>query len=325
MRDALPNASFVGFTGTPIELQAANTRAVFGDYISIYDIQRSVEDGATVPIYYESRLAKLTLDENERPKIDPEFEEATEGEEVERRERLKTRWAQLEAVVGAENRVKQIAEDIVSHFDQRLEALEGKAMVVCMSRRICIDLYHELARARPGWHNDDDGKGEMKVVMTGSASDPLDWQPHIRNKTRREALAQRFRDPDDELKVVLVRDMWLTGFDAPSLHTMYVDKPMRGHGLMQAIARVNRVFKDKPGGLVVDYLGLAQDLRQALATYTESGGKGRTALDQEEAVAVMLEKHEVCCAMFHGFDWTKWTTGTPQERLNLLPAARSTC
>ena len=322
MRDALPLASFVGFTGTPIELQDANTRAVFGDYISIYDIRRSVEDGATVPIYYESRLAKLALDEREKPRIDPEFEEATEGEEVERRERLKTRWAQLEAVVGAEKRVKQIAEDIVSHFETRLEALEGKAMVVCMSRRICIALYRELVRLRPDWHDDDDVRGAVKVVMTGSASDPLEWQPHVRNKARREALAQRFRDPGDPLRVVLVRDMWLTGFDAPSLHTMYVDKPMRGHGLMQAIARVNRVFKDKPGGLVVDYLGLAQDLKKALATYTESGGKGQTALDQDEAVAVMLEKYEVCCALFHGFDWTKWTTGTPQDRLNLLPAAQ---
>ena len=322
MRDALPNASFVGFTGTPIELLDANTRAVFGDYISIYDIQRSVEDGATVPIYYESRLAKLALDEHEKPNIDPEFEEVTEGEEVERRERLKTKWAQLEAVVGAEKRVKQIAEDIVAHFEQRSEALEGKAMVVCMSRRICIDLYRELARLRPDWHEDDDDKGSIKVVMTGSASDPLEWQPHIRNKARREGLAQRFRDPSDPLKVVLVRDMWLTGFDAPSLHTMYVDKPMRGHGLMQAIARVNRVFKDKPGGLVVDYLGLAQDLKQALATYTESGGTGRTALDQDEAVAVMLEKYEVCCGLFHGFDWSKWTAGNAQERLGLLPAAQ---
>ncbi len=322
MRDALPNASFVGFTGTPIELQDANTRAVFGDYISIYDIQRSVEDGATVPIYYESRLAKLALEESERPNIDPEFEEATEGEEVERREKLKTKWAQLEAVVGAEKRVKQIAEDIVAHFEQRLEALDGKAMVVCMSRRICIDLYRELVRLRPDWHEDDDDKGTIKVVMTGSASDPLDWQPHIRNKARREALANRFRDPADLLQIVLVRDMWLTGFDAPSLHTMYVDKPMRGHGLMQAIARVNRVFKDKPGGLVVDYLGLAQDLKTALATYTESGGTGRTALDQDEAVAVMLEKYEVCYALFHGFDWSKWTTGNAQERLGLLPAAQ---
>ena len=322
MRDALPNASFVGFTGTPIELQDANTRAVFGDYISIYDIQRSVEDGATVPIYYESRLAKLTLDETERPTIDPEFEEATEGEEVERREKLKTKWAQLEAVVGADKRIRQVAGDIVAHFEKRLEALEGKAMIVCMSRRICIDLYRELVRLRPGWHDDDDGRGAIKVVMTGSASDPVEWQPHIRNKARREALANRFRDPEDRLQVVLVRDMWLTGFDAPSLHTMYLDKPMRGHGLMQAIARVNRVFKDKPGGLVVDYLGLAQDLRQALNTYTESGGTGRTALNQEEAVAVMLEKYEICCGLMHGFDRTRWTKGTPQERLNLLPPAQ---
>ena len=322
MRDALSSASFVGFSGTPIELQDANTRSVFGDYISIYDIQRSVEDGATVPIFYESRLAQLTLDEHEKPNIDPEFAEATEGEEVERRERLKTKWAQLETVVGAEKRVKQIAEDIVAHFDRRLEALEGKAMVVCMSRRICIELYRELVHLRPDWHDDDDGKGAIKVVMTGSASDPVDWQPHIRNKARREELARRFRDPGDPLKVVLVRDMWLTGFDAPSLHTMYVDKPMRGHGLMQAIARVNRVFEDKPGGLVVDYLGLAQDLKRALATYTESGGTGSTALDQEEAVAVMLEKYDVCCALFHGFDWSKWSTGTPQERLSLLPAAQ---
>ena len=322
MRDALPNASFVGFTGTPIELQDANTRAVFGDYISIYDIQRSVEDGATVPIYYESRLAQLALLERERPKIDPKFEEITEGEEEESREKLKSRWAQLEAVVGAENRLSQIAEDIVSHFEQRLEVLEGKAMVVCMSRRICIDLYRELVHLRPDWEDEDDGKGAIKVVMTGSASDPPDWQPHIRNKARREGLAQRFRDPEDPLQLVLVRDMWLTGFDAPSLHTLYVDKPMRGHGLMQAIARVNRVFKDKPGGLVVDYLGLAQDLKQALATYKESGRTEHTAVKQAEAVAVMQEKYEVCCGLLHGFDWRVWTTGTPQERLNLLPAAQ---
>ena len=322
MRDALPRASFVGFTGTPIELQDANTRAVFGDYISVYDIQRSVEDGATVPIYFESRLARLALDEGEKPNIDPDFEEATEGEEVERRERLKTRWAQLEAVVGTEKRLSIVAQDIVDHFEQRLEAMEGKAMVVCMSRRICVDLYRELVRLRPGWHDEDDARGAIKVVMTGSASDPPEWQQHIRSKARREALAHRFRDPADPMKIVLVRDMWLTGFDAPSLHTMYVDKPMRGHGLMQAIARVNRVFKDKPGGLVVDYLGLAHELRQALATYTESGGDGQTALDQEEAVAVMLEKYEVCCALFHGFDWSTWTMGGPQERLGLLPTAQ---
>ena len=322
MRDALPHASFVGFTGTPIELQDANTRAVFGDYISIYDIQRAVDDKATVPIYYESRLAKLTLDEDERPKIDPGFEEATEGEEVERKEQLKTKWAQLEAVVGSENRLRLVARDIVDHFEQRLEALEGKAMIVCMSRRICIDLYRELVRLRPDWHHDDDDKGSLKVVMTGAASDPPEWQPHIRNKPKREALAKRFRDPGNPLRMVLVRDMWLTGFDAPSLHTMYVDKPMRGHGLMQAIARVNRVFQDKPGGLVVDYLGLAHELKRALATYTESGGKGQTSLDQVEAVAVMLEKYEICRGLFHGFNWSGWFTGTAAERLSLLPAAQ---
>ena len=321
MRDALPNASFVGFTGTPIELRDANTRAVFGDYISIYDIQRAVLDGATVPIYYENRLAKLTLDEDAHALIDDEFEEATEGEEVERKERLKTRWAQLEAIVGAEQRVRLVAEDIVEHYEQRLDAIEGKAMVVCMSRRICIDLYRELVRLRPEWEHEDDDKGAIKVVMTGSASDPPDWQPHIRNKPRREALAKRFRDADDPLQIVLVRDMWLTGFDAPSLHTMYVDKPMRGHGLMQAIARVNRVFKDKPGGLVVDYLGLANELKQALATYTESGGRGRTAVDQDEAVALMVEKYEVCCGILHGFDWSAWT-GSPAQRLELLPPAQ---
>ncbi|MCC6193723.1 MAG: type I restriction endonuclease subunit R [Burkholderiales bacterium] len=322
MRDALPHASFIGFTGTPVELTDANTRAVFGDYISVYDIQRAVQDGATVPIYYESRLAKLALNEAERPRIDPEFEEATEGEEVERKEKLKTKWAQLEAVVGAEKRLTLVAKDIVDHFEKRLEAMDGKAMIVCMSRRICVELHREIARLRPEWADDADERGAMKVVMTGSASDPLDWQPHVRNKPRREALANRFRDPQDPFRLVLVRDMWLTGFDAPSLSTMYVDKPMRGHGLMQAIARVNRVFKDKPGGLVVDYLGLAQELKQALATYTESGGTGRTALDQEEAVALMLEKHEVCGGLFHGFDRSKWITGTPQERLGLLPPAQ---
>ncbi|MDI3317843.1 MAG: type I restriction endonuclease subunit R [Bacillota bacterium] len=323
MRDALPNASFIGFTGTPIEKADRNTRQVFGDYISpIYDIQRAVEDGVTVPIYYESRLAKLELDEAERPRIDPDFEDVTEGEEVERKERLKSKWAQLEAVVGAERRIRLIAEDVVEHFERRLEALDGKAMVVCMSRRICVDLYREIVRLRPEWHSDDDDKGVVKVVMTGSASDPLDWQPHIRNKQRRELLANRFRDPNDPFKMVIVRDMWLTGFDAPSLHTMYVDKPLRGHGLMQAIARVNRVFRDKPGGLVVDYLGLAHELKEALATYTESGGKGRAAIDQEEAVAAMLKHYEVCSDLFHGFDWSQWKTGGYQGRIALLPPAQ---
>ena len=322
MRNALPNASFIGFTGTPIERQDANTRSVFGNYISIYDIQRAVEDRATVPIYYESRLAKLSLHESERPKIDPDFEEVTEGEEINRKDLLKTKWAQLEAIVGTEPRLKLVAQDIVEHFDQRVEALEGKAMVVCMSRRICNNLYQELVHLRPDWHQEDDAKGHVKVVMTGSASDPPDWQPHIRNKRRREALASRFRDANDTLSIVLVRDMWLMGFDVPSLHTMYLDKPMRSHGLMQAIARVNRVFKDKPGGLVVDYLGLTHELRRALATYTESGGTGETAPDQAKAVTRMLEKYEVCCGLFHGFDWTKWITGTPTERLAILPAGQ---
>ena len=262
------------------------------------------------------------MDEQEKPTVDPDFEEATEGEEVDRKEKLKTRWAQLEAIVGTEKRLRLLARDMVAHFEERLEVMDGKAMVVCMSRRICVDLYRELVRLRPDWHDEDDDRGKIKVVMTGSPSDPGDWQPHIRNKPRREALAQRFRDASDPLNIVLVRDMWLTGFDAPSLHTMYVDKPMRGHGLMQAIARVNRVFKDKPGGLVVDYLGLAHELKYALATYTESGGTGDTALDQEEAVVALREKYEICCGLFYGFDRSKWTTGTPQEKLGLLPAAQ---
>src|SRR5581483_1205925 len=247
MRDALPNATFVAFTGTPVELDDRDTRAVFGDYIDIYDIQRAVEDGATVPIYYESRLAKLDLLEEEKPRIDEEFEEVTEDEEAERREKLKTKWAQLEAVVGTDRRLEMVARDLVEHFERRLAAIDGKAMVVCMSRRICVELYRQLVALRPEWHADSDGEGVLKIVMTGSASDVAEWQPHIRNKARREALAKRFRDPDDPFRVVIVRDMWLTGFDAPSLHTMYLDKPMRGHTLMQAIARVNRVFRDKPG------------------------------------------------------------------------------
>ena len=322
MRDALPNASFIGFTGTPIEATDRNTRAVFGDYISIYDIQRAVEDGATVPIYYESRLARIELDENEKPHVDPDFEEATEGEEVARRERLKTKWAQLEALVGTEKRLGLITDDIVTHFAERLEAMDGKAMIVCMSRRICVDLYNALVARRPEWHNDDDKRGEIKVVMTGSSDDDPSWQGHIRNKARREEIAARFKNPKDPLKVVIVRDMWLTGFDAPSLHTMYVDKPMRGHGLMQAIARVNRVFGDKPGGLIVDYIGIAYHLKQALANYTENGGKGSTAVDKVEAVAVMLEKYEICCGLFRGFDWSAWIDGNATDRLRLLPAAQ---
>lgn len=322
MRDALPNASFIGFTGTPIELTDKNTRTVFGDYISVYDIQRAVEDRATVPIYYESRLAKLELDEAEKPHLDEEFEEITEGEEETYKEKLKTKWAALEAVVGTEKRIRLIAQDLVNHFESRLEAMDGKAMIVCMSRRICVGLYNSIVALHPDWQDEEDKKGVIKIVMTGSTSDPLEWQQHIRNKPRREDLAERFKDPTDPMKLVVVRDMWLTGFNAPCLHTIYVDKPMRGHGLMQAIARVNRVFRDKPGGLVVDYLGLADNLRKALATYTESGGTGKTAIDQEEAVEIMMEKYEICCALFHGFDWSMWLLGSPAEQLGLLPPAQ---
>jgi type I restriction enzyme R subunit len=322
MRDALPNASFIGFTGTPIELTDKNTRAVFGEYISVYDIQQAVADGATVPIYYESRIVKLGIDLDERELLDQEFELVTEGEEEYRREKLKTKWAAVEAVVGADRRVEVVAADLVNHFEERLEAMEGKAMVVCMSRRICVDLYNEIVKLRPEWDSDDDMSGVIKIVMTGSPSDPLEWQRHVRNKLGREALRLRFQDPSDPFKIVIVRDMWLTGFDAPCLHTMYVDKPMQGHGLMQAIARVNRVFRDKPGGLVVDYLGLAESLKKAMAVYTESGGEGQTAIDQSEAVALMLEKYEVCLGLFHGFDWSAWVGGSPTERLDLLPAAQ---
>jgi type I restriction enzyme, R subunit len=327
LRDSLPNASFIGFTGTPIEKTDANTRAVFGDYISIYDIQRAVADKATVPIYYESRVAKLGLNQSELPKIDEEFEAITEGEELTRKEKLKTKWAALEALVGNPKRIDLVAADLVQHYERRLEAMEGKAMIVCMSRRICVEMYNAIVKLRPEWASgpgdDDNGKSCVaKIVMTGSAEDGPDWQQHIRNKEKRRALAGRFKDPKDAFKIVIVRDMWLTGFDAPSLSTMYVDKPMRGHGLMQAIARVNRVFRDKPGGLVVDYLGLADQLKQALAIYTQSGGKGSPSIDTAAAIAVMLEKHEIACGMMHGFDWSKWRNGTPAEKMALLPPAQ---
>ena len=330
MRDALPNASFIGFTGTPIEQTDANTRAVFGDYISIYDIQQAVADGATVPIYYESRIAKLGLLEKELPKIDEEFEELTEREEEETRERLKSKWAALEALVGDPKRIALIAKDLVDHFERRREALSGKAMVVCMSRRICVDLRNAILKLRPDWASapNDDEQAEAKktcvakIIMTGSAMDGPEWQAHIRNKQRRRDLANRFKDPKDPFSLVIVRDMWLTGFDAPCMHTMYADKPMRGHGLMQAIARVNRVFKDKPGGLVVDYLGLADQLKRALATYTESGGQGKPSIDTAEAVAVLNEKVEVARGMMHGFDWSAWHTATGTKRLQIIPAAQ---
>lgn len=330
MRDALPNASFIGFTGTPIEKTDANTRAVFGDYISIYDIQRAVADKATVPIYYESRISKLGLNASELPTLDSDFEEITEGEEETKKEKLKSKWAALEALVGDSKRVALIAADLVAHFEKRVEAMDGKAMIVCMSRRICVDFYEALIKLRPDWASatNDDIEAEkgkdcvVKVVMTGSAEDGPDWQPHIRNKDKRRKLANRFKDSKDPFRIVIVRDMWLTGFDAPCLHTMYADKPMQGHGLMQAIARVNRVFRDKPGGLVVDYLGLADQLKHALANYTESGGKGDPTFDTRQAIAVMLEKHNVACDIMHGFKWEVWTTGKPSERLALIPAGQ---
>jgi type I restriction enzyme R subunit len=302
LRDALPNASFIGFTGTPIEAADRNTPAVFGDYIDVYDIQRAVEDGATVRIYYENRLVQIELDPLERETIDDEVVDLTEGEEEEAAERIKRKWAAVEKLVGTEKRIQQVAEDIVQHWEKRLEILTGKAMIVCMSRRICVDLYNAIIKLRSQWHDLDDKKGVLKVVMTGSATDPLDWQQHVRNKPRRQELADRFKDPNDQFRIAIVRDMWLTGFDCPALHTMYVDKPMRGHGLMQAIARVNRVFRDKPGGLIVDYIGLAADLKNALSDYTRSGGRGRPNFDQEEAVALMKDKYEIVLAMFHGFD-----------------------
>ncbi len=320
LRDALPNASFIGFTGTPIEKDDVNTPAVFGDYVDVYDIARAVEDGATVPIYYESRLARIALPPEALPEIDAEIEGLTEDEAQTEQERLKQRWSAVEKLVGSKDRLDMVAADLVAHLEDRLAAMDGKAMVVCMSRRICVALYDAIRSLRPDWHNDDDNAGAIKVVMTGSAADAPDWQPHIGNKARRDLLARRAKDPADPLRLVIVRDMWLTGFDAPSMHTMYIDKPMRGHGLMQAIARVNRVFRDKPAGLVVDYIGIAQNLKKALGQYSASDA-AETGIDEAQAVAVLLEKFDVVQAMFHGFDVTPGVSGTPTERLKCLGAA----
>jgi len=329
MRDALPNASFIGFTGTPIEADDVNTRNVFGDYIDVYDIARAVEDGATVPIYYESRLARIELDEDEKPLIDSEIAELTEEEADSEQERLKRKWASVEALVGSEKRLDMIAEDLIRHFEARIEALDGKGMIVCMSRRICVALYEAIVKLRPDWHSDDDEAGAIKVVMTGAASDPSAWQKHIgkRAKARRELLAKRVKNAADPLKLVIVRDMWLTGFDAPSMHTMYIDKPMKGHGLMQAIARVNRVFRDKPAGLVVDYIGIAQNLKSALGQYS-GGDRNQTGIDEAQAVLVMREKYEVVRAMFRpdqsgGFDYRPVLSpeSTSGKRLAIMAGA----
>ncbi len=320
LRDALPNASFIGFTGTPIEADDVNTPAVFGNYIDVYDISRAVEDGATVPIYYESRLARIELDEDEKPRIDAEVNELTEDDPEVEQERFKRKWSTVEALVGSDKRLALVAQDMVTHFEDRVAALDGKAMVVCMSRRICVKLYDEIVKLRPDWHSADDNAGEVKIVMTGAASDPEDWQQHIGNKARRDLLAKRARDAKDPLKLVIVRDMWLTGFDAPCMHTMYVDKPMQGHGLMQAIARVNRVFRDKPAGLIVDYIGIAQNLKSALQQYSKNDQEN-TGVDESQAIAVLMEKYEVVRDMYHGFDYASAMGGTPQERLAMMAGA----
>ena len=318
IRQALPNASFIGFTGTPIEHEDKSTPAVFGKYIDIYDIEQAVTDGATVQIYYESRLIELDIDKNMRHKIDSEIDQLLEDEEFDRQEEYKARNAQLEAIVGNTKRIERIAGDMVEHFENRLNTLDGKAMIVVMSRRIAVDLYNAIIQVRPEWHSEADDQGFIKVVLTGSASDPLQWQQHIRNKERRQKLAERMKQNDSSLKIIIVCDMWLTGFDAPALHTMYLDKPMKGHNLMQAIARINRVYKDKPGGLVVDYLGIAGALREAMQTYTVSGGKGRPTLNQAEAVAVMKEKFEIVRQLFHGFDYESFFSADVSRQMQIL-------
>ena len=320
LRDALPNASFIGFTGTPIETDDVNTPTIFGNYIDVYDISRAVEDGATVPIYYESRLARIELDADEKPKIDAEIEELTEDDDLAEQERFKRKWANVEALVGSDKRIDLIAADIVKHFEARTVSMPGKAMIVCMSRRICVKLHDAITKLRPDWYSKDDTQGTMKIVMTGAATDPLEWQEHIGNKQRRDTLANRARDPKDPLKIVIVRDMWLTGFDAPCMHTMYVDKPMQGHGLMQAIARVNRVFKDKEGGLIVDYIGIAQNLKSALQIYSP-GDRDKTGIDESQAISVLLEKYEVVRDMYHGFNYLSALNGTAQERMMMMASA----
>ncbi|MFA6815010.1 MAG: type I restriction endonuclease subunit R [Parabacteroides sp.] len=317
MRDALPNASYIGFTGTPIEFSDKNTPAVFGNYIDIYDMTRAVEDNTTVKIFYESRIAKLDLPEEVKPVVDEEYEEITEYQEQEQKEKLKSKWSRLEALVGSGKRIELVAKDIVSHFEERQKESFGKSMIVAMSRRICVDLYDAIVKIRPEWHSDDDDKGIIKVVMSGSSSDNAKLQPHIGNKERREFLAKRMKDNSDELKIVIVRDMWLTGFDVPSLNTMYIDKPMKGHNLMQAIARVNRVFKDKPGGLIVDYIGIADSLKHALTQYTESDRKN-TGIDTDVVVELMLEKYDVIKDILHGHDYSKFLTGKASDRMQAI-------
>ena len=313
----MPNASFIGFTGTPIDLEDRSTTAVFGHTIDTYDMTRAVEDEATVKIYYENRIIKLEADEEELKAIDEEFDNLTEGQEDIEKEKNKGKWTRLEAIVGSPNRIKKLAEDIVNHYEEKSKAIEGKAMVVCMSRKICVDLYEQIVALRPSWHSDDDTKGKIKVVMTGSAADNERLQSHIGGKQRRDTLAKRMKDNNDELKIVIVRDMWLTGFDVPSMHTMYIDKPMHGHNLMQAIARVNRVFKEKSGGVVVDYIGILESLKSALKQYTDSD-KGTTGINTDVAINVMLEKLEILQDMFHKFDYSAYMGTSQVQRIRAI-------
>ncbi|HHT35320.1 MAG TPA: HsdR family type I site-specific deoxyribonuclease, partial [Bacteroidales bacterium] len=321
MRDALPNATYLGFTGTPIENTDVNTPAVFGNYVDVYDIAQAVEDGATVRIYYESRLAKVNLSEEGKQLVKELDEELDQGN-LTNTQKAKARWTQLEALVGSENRIKKIAKDIIAHFSHRQEvSIGGKGMIVAMSRRIAADLYEAMIELKPEWHSDDLNKGVIKVVMTSASSDGPEISKHHTTKEQRRILAERMKNPDDELQLVIVRDMWLTGFDAPSMHTLYIDKPMKGHNLMQAIARVNRVYKDKPGGLIVDYLGIASDLKKALSFYADSGGKGDPTIMQEQAVQLMLEKLEVVAQMYHGFEYENYFEADTSQKLSMILAA----
>lgn len=320
IRDAIPNATFIGFTGTPIEKVDISTPAVFGNYIDIYDIEQSVADGATVPIYYTSRLVKLHLKDEQLAKLDEEIDEITEG--LDFKEQSKAKWSEIQAIVGHQERLKLVAKDIVEHFEERNRAIKGKGMIVCMSRKIAVDLYEEIIKIRSSWDNSDLARGKIKVVMTSSSSDPLEFQKHHTSRTDRKVLGDRFKNPKDELELVIVRDMWLTGFDVPCLHTMYIDKPMKEHNLMQSIARVNRVYTNKPSGLIVDYIGIASDLKTALSIYTESGGKGKPALNQEEAVAEFLSRLELVTRLFEGFDYKRYFSSDTHGKLTILLEAQ---
>jgi type I restriction enzyme R subunit len=325
MRSALPNASFIGFTGTPIEADDRNTAAVFGDYIDVYDIQQAVEDGATVKILYESRLVKIELPESAKPLLDELVDELTEGQEQSETEKRKSKWAQVEAIVGSPQRLQKIAEDIIQHFEARTAVAEGKGMIVAMSRRVCVDLYNEIVKIRPEWHDTSDDTGRIKVVMTGTATDPPEWLNHIRTKDRNRRIAERLKDPSNPLKLVIVRDMWLTGFDAPVLHTLYIDKPMRGHNLAQAIARVNRRYKDKTGGLIVDYIGIARDLQQVVHTYSNSGGHGKVHYEKEDAISALDKCYEIIAGMFEEgpkFDYKRIFQASKSERITLINEAK---